>query len=297
MIEVRDVHKRYRGKAALDGVSLTVPDGAVTGLVGPNGAGKTTLIKAIAGLIRTDSGTLRVDGAEFRRAARPIQTLGCLVAADALPPKARGVAILEYACRANGVATRRAAQLMDQVGLGAVARNRIGSYSLGMRQRLALALALVGRPGNLVLDEPFNGLDPHWVQALRQVLATAAGQGAAVLVSSHILSELDLIADRFALVSDGRVSRQFDSQSRHPDAGVAVEVVTAEPDAAQAALGAARLKVSRDRRSLVIEGAADAPQVARALLDAGVSFTSLGPKRTALEDAVLLATGNGGTSA
>ncbi len=208
MIKVDAVTKSFGAKTVLQGVSLTVPDGSVTGFVGPNGAGKTTLMKIIVGLLEPQAGTVTVDGRPYAEAPLPARSIGALISAEWLPGRLKAETVLRYACDVNRLPPSRVGELLAEVGLEQVGGQRIKRYSLGMRQRLGLALALVADPHNLILDEPVNGLDPDGVLWLRSFLRHQAGRGKAVFLSSHLMSELELVADDVIMLSEGRVVRQ-----------------------------------------------------------------------------------------
>lgn len=208
MIEVDGVSKSFGAKAVLQGVTLTVPNGSVTGFVGPNGAGKTTLMKIIVGLIEPQGGTVRVDGHPYVESPSPAHAIGALISAEWLPGRLTAETVLRYACDVHRLPPSRVGELLAEVGLEQVGGQRIKRFSLGMRQRLGLALALVADPQNLILDEPVNGLDPDGVLWLRGFLRHQAAKGKAVFLSSHLMSELELVADQVIMLSGGRVVKQ-----------------------------------------------------------------------------------------
>lgn len=206
MIEVFEVTKLYNEHVALDTVSFEVPAGSITGFVGPNGAGKTTLMKIACGLLNATSGRALVDGKPFADAARPLATLGVSLGPETLPTAMSGLRFLDYAARTAGGVSRSPRELFNAVGLEDE-RLRISSYSTGMKQRLCIALAMLGEPANMILDEPMNGLDLVGVRWLRETLLSEAARGASILLSSHILSELTMVADRVVMISEGRIVR------------------------------------------------------------------------------------------
>ncbi|WP_196250705.1 ATP-binding cassette domain-containing protein [Cellulomonas sp. JZ18] len=208
MIEVDGVSKQYPGKLALDRVSFEVPDGAVTGFVGPNGAGKSTLLKIVAGVVEPTGGSVRVDGAPYAAASDPGAVLGTMLSAEWIPGHVTAGAYLGYVCDVQGVPRTEIDRALERVGLAGERRHRVRTFSLGMRQRLGIAAALLGSPRNLVLDEPVNGLDPDGIVWLRRVVTDAARAGTAVLLSSHLMSELSMVADAVVVLVDGRVVRQ-----------------------------------------------------------------------------------------
>ncbi|WP_299952142.1 ATP-binding cassette domain-containing protein [uncultured Modestobacter sp.] len=193
---------------AVDDLSFTVEPGQVTGFLGPNGAGKTTTLRMALGLITPDTGTTTFNGVRYAGLPEPMRQVGAVLE-TAFHPARSGRDHLRVYCRATGLPVARADEVLDQVGLGPAGRRRAGGYSLGMRQRLGLATALLGDPSVLVLDEPANGLDPEGIQWLRGFLRHLAhDQGRTVLVSSHLLSEVEQTADRVVIVGAGRLVRQ-----------------------------------------------------------------------------------------
>ena len=208
MIEFQGVSKSYGTKRALDQVTFAAPAGAVTGLVGPNGAGKSTLLRAALGLTPPDVGRATIGGAPFSDAPCPGQLLGAMLSAESIPPYLTAPSYLGYVSDLHQVPRRRAREVLEEVGLAGVGKKKVRDYSLGMRQRLGLAAAMMASPQNLILDEPFNGLDPEGILMLRDWMSRIAERGGAVLVSSHHMSELALVADVLVMLNDGRVVRQ-----------------------------------------------------------------------------------------
>jgi ABC-2 type transport system ATP-binding protein len=189
-IEVRDLHKRFGQTVALDGLSFTVRPGQVTGFVGPNGAGKSTTMRVILGLDAVEQGSALIGGRPYRSLRRPLSRVGSLLDAGALHPSRSGRNHLLWLAHSQGLSARRVDQVVEQAGLQGIARRKAGGYSLGMRQRLGLAAAMLGDPPILLLDEPFNGLDPEGIIWMRGFLRALAAQGRAVFVSSHLMGEL-----------------------------------------------------------------------------------------------------------
>ena len=207
MIEVQGLSKTYGQKQVLTNVSFRAENGLVTGFVGPNGAGKSTTMRMIAALENPDSGAAFVDGQPFSKAASPARMLGIYLGSDYLPNHMTAAEYLAYVCRSNRLDKASIPMLLQMVELAHAADKPISSYSLGMRQRAGLAAALAGNPANLMLDEPVNGLDPMGVQWLRNVVREQARAGRAVLLSSHLLSELELVADYVVMLDQGQVVR------------------------------------------------------------------------------------------
>ncbi|WP_411267353.1 ABC transporter ATP-binding protein [Actinoplanes sp. KI2] len=205
IIEVSELHKRFGPAVALDGMTFTAGPGQVTGFVGPNGAGKSTTMRVILGLDRPDSGTARVGGALYKDLKQPLTHLGALIDPGALHPGRSGRNHLLWLAHSQGLGARRVDEVLDLTGMRPVARRRAGGYSLGMRQRLGIAAAMLGDPPMLMLDEPFNGLDPEGIVWMRGLLRSLAAEGRAVLVSSHLMSELQDVAGHVVFVGAGKV--------------------------------------------------------------------------------------------
>ncbi|SDX79895.1 ABC-2 type transport system ATP-binding protein [Geodermatophilus africanus] len=207
-VEVRGLSKSFGAVRAVDDLSFTVEPGSITGFLGPNGAGKTTTLRMALGLEQPDAGTATFDGVAYADLLSPVRTVGAVLE-TAFHPARSGRNHLRVYCRAAGLPVSRADEVLAQVGLADAGRRRAGGYSLGMRQRLALATALLGDPAVLVLDEPANGLDPEGIQWLRGFLRHLAHtEGRTVLVSSHLLAEMEQTADRVVIVGAGRLVRE-----------------------------------------------------------------------------------------
>jgi ABC-2 type transport system ATP-binding protein len=204
-IVVSELRKRFGPTTALDGMSFTVRPGQVTGFVGPNGAGKSTTMRVILGLDAPDSGQALVGGRRYRDLHRPLSQVGSLLDAGALQPSRSARNHLLWLAHSQGLTGRRVDEVIEQAGLTKVAGRRAGGFSLGMKQRLGIAAAMLGDPPILLLDEPFNGMDPEGIVWMRGFLRALAGQGRAVLVSSHLMSELQDMADHVVVVGRGRV--------------------------------------------------------------------------------------------
>jgi ABC-2 type transport system ATP-binding protein len=205
MIEIHELTKRYGRTVALDGLSFDVRPGHVTGFLGPNGAGKTTTLRSALGLAAPTAGRALLNGAPYAALRHPLHDVGALLDADALHPSRRAVDHLRWVARSNGIGRRRVTAVLEEVGLAGVAGKRAGGFSLGMRQRLGIATALLGDPGILLFDEPVNGLDPDGVRWIRELLRALAAEGRTVLVSSHLMSEMELTADRLIIIGRGRL--------------------------------------------------------------------------------------------
>lgn len=205
MLTARELTKRYGGTTAVDSLTFDVRPGLVTGFLGPNGAGKSTTLRLLLGLDRPTSGEALVNGRRYVRLPQPARQVGALLDASAGHPGRSARAHLLALARGGGIPRRRVADVLDEVGLSDVADRRIGGFSLGMRQRLGIAAALLGDPGVLVLDEPLNGLDLDGVRWVRGLVRALADEGRTVFVSSHLMSEMQLVADRLVVVGGGRL--------------------------------------------------------------------------------------------
>jgi len=204
-LEVLGLTKKFGAVTAVSDVSFTAPAGKVTGLLGPNGSGKTTTLRAALGLVRPTVGSALIGGIPYQGLARPRRTVGALLEATGLHPGRRARDHLRVLAATAGLPDRRVDEVLDQVGLAEAARRTVRGFSLGMRQRLGLAAALLGEPGLLLLDEPANGLDPAGVAWLRGLLRELAGQGRCVVVASHGLAEVSQTADHVVILSGGRL--------------------------------------------------------------------------------------------
>jgi ABC-2 type transport system ATP-binding protein len=205
MIEVRDLTKRYGSTRAVDTLSFDVRPGMVTGFLGPNGSGKSTTMRLIMGLDKPDAGQARIGGRRYRDLRWPLREVGALLEAKAFHPGRSAHAHLDALAASNGIDRRRVDEVLDLVGLAGAARKRAGKFSLGMAQRLGIAAALLGDPPVLLLDEPVNGLDPAGIHWIRDLLKSLAAQGRAVFVSSHLISEIALLAEHLVVIGQGQL--------------------------------------------------------------------------------------------
>ena len=221
MIEAHGLTKRYGPKLAVDDVTFTVRPGTVTGFLGPNGAGKSTTMRMIMGLDRPTAGRVTVNGSPYAQHARPLAEVGALLEAKAVHPGRTARQHLQALAATHGIAPARVDEVVELTGLTAVARKRVGGFSLGMGQRLGIAVALLGDPRTLILDEPVNGLDPEGVLWVRNLARFLASEGRTVFLSSHLMSEVALTADHVIVIGRGRiladmpVQQLVDGASRH----------------------------------------------------------------------------------
>jgi ABC-2 type transport system ATP-binding protein len=205
MIEVRELTKRYGSTLAVDALSFDLRPGTVTGFLGANGSGKSTTMRLILGLDSPDAGRVRIDGQRFRDLRWPLREVGSLLEAQAFHPGRSARSHLAALAASNAIPPRRVDEVLDLVGLASAAGKRAGKFSLGMAQRLGIAAALLGDPRVLLLDEPVNGLDPAGIHWIRDLLTSLAAQGRVVFVSSHLISEMALMADRLVVIGQGRL--------------------------------------------------------------------------------------------
>lgn len=229
MIEIENVTKRYGAQTAVDDVSFSCEPGTVTGFLGPNGAGKSTTMRILCGLTPPSSGSTRIDGVPYHELPNPGRSVGVLLDASAQHAGRTGREVLSLGAMVLGLPAERVGQALELVGLdGRAARKRVGGYSLGMRQRLGLAHALLGGPSALVLDEPANGLDPEGIFWMRGLLREFADRGGTVLLSSHLLHEVEAVADRLVVIGNGRIVANGSKQELLAGAGTLVRTLDAE---------------------------------------------------------------------
>ncbi|GAA3145727.1 ABC transporter ATP-binding protein [Streptomyces rectiviolaceus] len=287
-IEVRGLRKRFGSVTAVDGLSFTVEPGQVTGFVGPNGAGKSTTMRIVLGLDSADEGTALIGGRPYRALRTPLLEVGSLLDAAAVHPGRRGRDHLLWMAHSHRLPVRRVDEVLDLVGLGQAARRRAGGYSLGMRQRLGIAAALLGDPPVLLFDEPVNGLDPEGIRWIRGFLRSLAAEGRAVLVSSHLMSELEDTADHLVVVGRGRVIADTSVRELLAAAsGDRVEVRTAERTTAMTVLAGAGASVAATGRDTLTVSRLDAERVVELLGGAGVAFSGVAAHRATLEEAYM----------
>jgi ABC-2 type transport system ATP-binding protein len=258
MIEVENLTKRYGAHTAVDGVSFRCDPGTVTGFLGPNWAGKSTTLRMIVGLTPPSAGSASVLDTDYRRLPNPGLCVGVLLDASALHAGRTGEEVLALAAITIGAPSSKVPELLDYVGLSkSAARKRVGNYSLGMRQRLGIAHALLGDPQVLVLDEPANGLDPEGIFWMRGLLRDFADRGGTVLLSSHLLHEVEATADRLVVIGNGKIVA--DGAKGELLAASGTRVRTLDPDALERALAEIGLEVGRTRGgALIVDASAEA---------------------------------------
>ncbi|MGW0193718.1 ATP-binding cassette domain-containing protein [Nonomuraea sp. NPDC003201] len=287
-IEVSGLRKRFGQTRALDGMTFTVLPGQVTGFVGPNGAGKSTTMRVVLGLDAADEGHALVGGRPYASLRSPLSHVGALLDAAALQPGRTARNHLLWLAHSQGLGAGRVDEVIEQVGLTPAARRRAGGYSLGMRQRLGIAGALLGDPPVLMLDEPFNGLDPEGIVWIRGFLRSLAAEGRAVLVSSHLMSELQDTAGHLVVVGRGRVVA--DTSVADLIATASRDRVTlrtqARPEAMSVLAAAGGTVTVIDRDTLVVSGLAS-EHIVRLLASRAVPFSEVAAHRASLEEAYL----------
>ncbi len=287
-IAVNGVRKRYGPTVALDGLTFTVQPGQVTGFVGPNGAGKTTTMRVILGLDSVDEGNALVGGQRYRSLRRPLAHVGSLLDAGALQPSRTGRNHLLWLAHSQGLTGRRVDEVVESVGLSGAARRKAGGYSLGMRQRLGIAAAMLADPPVLMLDEPFNGLDPEGIIWIRGFLRSLAAQGRAVLVSSHLMSELQDAATHLVVIGRGRlVADTSVAELVAAASGGRVTVRTSARLEATSVLAAAGATVAVTDVDLLTVAGLTSQQIVNLLAESAVPFSEVSGHRATLEEAYM----------
>jgi ABC-2 type transport system ATP-binding protein len=287
-IEVTGLRKHFGPTLALDGMTFTVVPGQVTGFVGPNGAGKSTTMRVILGLDAPDAGSALIAGRPYPALPHPLRHVGSLLDAAALQPSRTARNHLLWLAHSQGLSAGRVDEVLDQAGLRQVARRRAGGFSLGMRQRLGIAAAMLGDPPVLMFDEPFNGMDPEGIVWMRGFLRSLAAGGRAVLVSSHLMSELQDTADHLVVVGRGRaIADTSIGELIAATSGDRVTLrTTAGPAAAAVLEGAGAAVTASSPGALTVSGLA-AEQVVSLLSRGAVPFSEVSAHRATLEEAYL----------
>ncbi len=288
MITAHSLTKHYGPTSAVDNLTFEVPPGMVTGFLGPNGSGKSTTMRMIMGLDAPDSGAALIGGKPYRDLAWPMREVGGLLDAKAFHSARTARNHLIWLALSNDIPLRRVDEVMDQVGLTSVAGRRAGKFSLGMSQRLGIAATLLGDPGVLLFDEPVNGLDPEGIRWVRHFLRALAAEGRTVFVSSHLISEMSLTADRLVVIGRGRLIAETSVSDFVTRSGrAAVRLETPDPASFSAALLAAGATVSTgERGSLTIEGMTT-QQIGDLAASEGLRIYELAPVAVSLEDAFM----------
>ena len=287
-IDVRGLTKEYRGVMAVDDLSFTVEPGRVTGFLGPNGAGKTTTLRMLLGLVEPTAGTATIGGVRYADLDQPIRRVGAILEAGAAHKDRTGRDHLRIVCQSAGIPLARADEVLELVGLGAAGNRTFGGYSLGMRQRLGVAAELLGDPQVLILDEPANGLDPEGIRWMRDLLRTLAAQGRTILVSSHLLGEMEQLADDLVIITAGRLAAQGTVASVIGSLPYLSRTLvrTPEPEKLAAVLGGDAVVTLDGDGGAYITGA-DAVTIGDAALRAGVAIHQMVTQLPDLEAAFL----------
>jgi ABC-2 type transport system ATP-binding protein len=287
-IVISGLTKLYKNVRAVDDLTFTVEPGRVTGFLGPNGAGKTTTLRMLLSLVRPTAGTATIGGRRYADLSDPVRQVGAILEASGAHRGRSGRNHLLMLCDAAGIPAGRADEVLDLVNLKAAAGRRFKGYSLGMRQRLGIAAALLGDPEVLILDEPANGLDPEGIRWMRDLLKSLADQGRTVLVSSHLLSEMQILADDVVIVAAGKLVAQGTVSAIIDSAGAAqMRVRTPDPDALLAELGPAVSGTSRTPDGALLISGVDGPMVGAAARKSGAEIHELTPDRPDLENVFL----------
>jgi len=287
MITAHSLTKRYGDATAVDDLTFEVPSGEVTGFLGPNGSGKSTTMRMIMGLDLPDSGSALINGKSYGELDWPLREVGALLDAKAFHPARTARSHLRWLALANDIPTTRVDEVLDEVGLTSVAGRRVGKFSLGMTQRLGIAAALLGDPGVLLFDEPVNGLDPEGIRWVRHFLRDLSRQGRTVLVSSHLISEMALTADRLVVIGRGRLIAETsvaDFVGR--SGGGAVRLVTPDVEAFTARLTEAGATVVAEDGVLTVASLLG-PQIGDLAARDGLRIYELTPVTASLEDAFM----------
>ena len=292
-VEINGLTKRFKDQLAVDDVSFQVPAGKVVGFLGPNGAGKSTTMRMIVGLTAPSSGTATIYGTPFHDLKDPARMVGSIVDGVDYHPGRRAIDELRISALAAGLPRSRCDEVLELVGLQAAARKRVGQFSLGMRQRMGLAQALLGEPEVLLLDEPANGLDPEGIHWVRQLLRHLADEGCAILVSSHLLGEVSRLVDDVLVIRQGRIVAESSVAELTTAASGGVMVASVDDAGLERALGSAGAEVTRTAEGLVVAGM-EARQVGEMAFGAGIAVTELRPLTAELEDIFMELTAGGG---
>ncbi|MGB2569751.1 ATP-binding cassette domain-containing protein [Micromonospora citrea] len=284
-IVVSGLTKEYKNVRAVDNLSFTVEPGRVTGFLGPNGAGKTTTLRMLLNLVTPTSGTATIGGRRYADLTDPLRNVGAVLEASSAHKGRTGINHLRVICAAAGLPKQRADEALALVGLTPAAKRKFKGYSLGMKQRLGIAAAMLGDPRVLILDEPANGLDPEGIRWMRGFLKGLAHEGRTILVSSHLLSEMQLLADDVVIIAAGQLVRQgpVEQVIGSMAQGQRVRVRTPNAEELTTALKAQSATVAADEHGVLLVDGVDAPTIGRTALAAGVELHELTTERPDLE--------------
>jgi ABC-2 type transport system ATP-binding protein len=287
VITIEGLTKRFGPVTAVDDLSFQVDQGTVVGFLGPNGAGKTTTLRTLLGLVTPTAGTAEIDGRPYRGLPDPIRHVGAVLEASSFHPGRSARNHLRVVATAAGLPYARADEVLDQVGLAGAARRRVGGFSLGMRQRLALAAALLGDPQVLILDEPANGLDPEGVHWLRGLLRQLADEGRTVLVSSHVLAEVAQTVDQVVIIAAGRLVTQSTLAALTARTDQLVRVRTPQAETLRSLLATQGIQANPDGADQLLAVNTTTETVGTAAAGAGIVIYEMGAERSNLEDVFL----------
>jgi ABC-2 type transport system ATP-binding protein len=290
MITIEHLTKRYKHTVAVDDLDFTVEPGVVTGFLGPNGSGKSTTMRVLMGLDHPTKGRARVNGQRYADLRDPLREVGALLEVKAIHPGRSARNHLLAMAASNKIPVARVDEVLEFVGLTAVATKRVGDFSLGMNQRLGIAAALLGDPGILLFDEPVNGLDPEGIRWIRDLFRSLAGEGRTVFVSSHLMSEMAVSADQIIVIGRGHLITQGSVDDLTASARGVVVVRCADRDRLADALRAAGANLEMTNDDGLRVGALSAEQVGRLAFDNGVALFELTPERASLEDVFMTLT-------
>ncbi|WP_255952002.1 ABC transporter ATP-binding protein [Streptomyces odontomachi] len=288
MIELAGLTKRYGDKVAVDHLTFTVRPGTVTGFLGPNGAGKSTTMRLLLGLDRPTTGAVRIDGKRYDRLRDPLKEIGALLEAKAAHGGRNAFNHLLCLAQSNGLPTSRVREVLDTVGLTAVARKKVKGFSLGMSQRLGIAVALLGDPRIVMFDEPVNGLDPEGIHWVRNLMKSLAAEGRTVFVSSHLMSEMALTADHLVVIGQGRLladlpMAEFIRRNSHSY----VRLRSPDDERLRAALDQAGIVATRTADGALDVTGGSAQQLGELAARHGVVLHELSPRQASLEEAFM----------
>jgi ABC-2 type transport system ATP-binding protein len=294
VITIQGLTKRFGPVVAVHDLSFQVDQGTVVGFLGPNGAGKTTTLRTLLGLVTPTAGTARIDGKPYRELPDPVHHVGAVLEASSFHPGRSARNHLRVVATAAGLPPTRADQALEQVGLTQAARRRVGGFSLGMRQRLGLATALLGDPQVLILDEPANGLDPEGVHWLRGFLRQLADQGRTVLVSSHVLAEVAQTVDQVVIIAGGRLVTQSTLAALTARTDQLVRVRTPQAETLRSLLAAQGIHADPDGAEQLLAAGTTTETVGQTAAAAGIVIYEMGAERSNLEDVFLQLTSQQG---
>jgi len=293
-INIDGLTKRFGDVLAVDGLGFEVEEGTVVGFLGPNGAGKTTTLRMLLGLVAPTAGTATFDGRTYRKLAEPTRVVGAVLEASGFHPGRSARDHLRVLATAAGLPAVRVDEVLSQVGLTEAAGRRVGGFSLGMRQRLGLAAALLGDPQVLLLDEPANGLDPEGIHWLRGLIRGQADQGRTVLVSSHVLAEVAQTVDQVVIIAHGRLVTQSSLAALTARTDQLVRVRTPQAETLRPLLAAQGIQADPDGADQLIAAGTTTEAVGRAAAAAGIVLYEMGAERSNLEDVFLQLTAHQG---